>query len=70
MFHGLHLAPVSIIADTSAFWALFTQNSAKFVRRLDDDELEDDEDEFLNEGQDWTANGAKRSEDFSKVGPY
>ena len=40
------------------------------MRRLDDDELEDDEDEFVNEGQDWTANGAKRSEDFSKVGPY
>ena len=63
----MHLAPVSMIADASAFWALFIQNSA---RRLDDDELEADEDEFLDESQDWTANGAERSEDFSKVGLY
>ena len=66
----MHLAPVSMIADASAFWALFTQNSAQFVRRLDDDELEADEDEFLDEGQGWAANGAERSEDFSKVGLY
>ena len=64
------MVPVSIIADASAFWALFTQNSAKILRRLDDDELEADEDECLDEGQDWTANGVERSEDFSKVGPY
>ena len=69
-FDWIHLALVSILADATAIWALFTQNSAKFVIRLDDDEWEDDEDELLVEGQDWTANGAERREDFSKIGSY
>lgn len=40
------------------------------MRRLDDDELEDDEDDFLDDGQARTANGAERNEEFLKVGLF